>query len=97
MYWKYSENPDWVSEEASMVRLYNFEEIQNDVDRSYIGHHLYDWSKSRDVWFSSNSDVFIDFGDEFLWKMIKYGKNNLPCIKKIRKDYFIRRATENKS
>jgi len=97
MFWKYSENQNWDtdSDEIVLFRMYDFFEIEKDVEKSYIGHHLFDWKKARDVWYHSNCDVFFDFGGEDLWKLMKYGKNRILCVRKINKDYFIKRAIGN--
>jgi hypothetical protein len=38
--------------------------------KSYIGHHLFD--KPRTVWYEAKSDVLIDFGEDDLWKLLRY-------------------------
>lgn len=93
-FWKYSENPNWEKEidEAALRRAHSFSKIEKYVENSYIGHHLFEWKKPRYVWFQSNTDVFLDFGDKYLWKLMKYGQNKVLCVRKISKDYFIERA-----
>ena len=94
-YWKYSENPDWQqnSEKIMLVRIYDYNGIKPKVEASYVGHHLFDWAKPKEVWFYSQCDVFIDFGGKVIWKLMKYGRNGLYCVRRIDKEYFINRAT----
>lgn len=93
-FFKYSEKPDWKSNsnEIILLRFHDYSEIKNKVEKSYIGHHLFDWVKRRDVWFSSKTSVFIDFGGEVLWKLMKYDNKGLYCVRRIDKDYFIGKA-----
>lgn len=78
---------------SSMVQIYNIKEIKTEIDNNYVGHHHFNWKRPRSVWFEAKKDVFLDFGDENLWKLLLYyPENRTYCIKKISKDYFINRA-----
>jgi len=96
-FWRYSENSDWneKSDFVKLVRIYDYNEIKDTVISSYVGHHLFDWSPPTEVWFYSKCDVFIDFGGQVIWKLMKYGKNSLYCVRRIDKEYFVKRALEN--
>jgi competence protein CoiA len=82
-FWRKSENPD--HKPGGMVRIHDVNEIQNEIDKDYVGHHLYDWVRPRSVWFESRSPVYIDFGGDLLWHMQRYGDVGLQCIQAIRK------------
>lgn len=88
-YYKYSEETPGFN----MVRIYSIKSIQNEIDKSYIGHHQYDWIKPRSVWFESVKRVFIDFNDDLLWELKVYDNKGLKCIQAISKRYFLKRAT----
>jgi competence protein CoiA len=93
-FFRYSENPDYKikSNKLLLVLMHPYSDIEMDVENSYIGHRLFDWIHPRDVWFQAKCDVFIDFGEEIIWKLMKYGKGGLMCVLKIDKNYFIHRA-----
>ena len=93
-FFKYSENPDledaW--DEIRIVRMHPYGEIAKEVEQSYHGHHLFDWVRMREIWIHSTCDVFIDFGEQVIWKLMEYDKKGLHCVRSINKDYFIKRA-----
>jgi len=91
-FYRYSENPDWENP-SSLVLIHSFNEIEEEVDKFYVGHHLFDWIKYRYVWFKAGSNVFFDFGDDLIWKVMRYNAK-LWCVKKFSKEVFIRRALE---
>jgi len=91
LYYRYSEN----DENATMVLLHPVAEIENEINKNYIGHHTYDWIKPRSVWQESSCRRFIDFGDNFIWELQVYDKKGLKCVRKYDKNYFIKRATQN--
>jgi hypothetical protein len=82
-YWYKSENPN--HKPGDMVIIHEVSEIQDTIDRDYVGHHLYEWVRPRTVWFGSISSVFIDFGGDLLWHMRQYGENRLQCVQAVRK------------
>jgi competence protein CoiA len=65
---------------------------KNDTDRvlkeiqsHYVGHHLFIWKNPRNTWFKAEKPVFIDFGGDELWRLIKYDFRGLMCIRRISK------------
>jgi competence protein CoiA len=91
-FYRYSENPDH-EDPSSFVLIHPFKEIQESVNKFYVGHHLFDWTKYRNVWFKAESKVFLDFGDNLIWRLMKYD-TKLWCVRKFTKEAFIRRALE---
>jgi hypothetical protein len=84
-FWRRSENPG--HEPGDMVLIHSVQEIQDEIDKYYVGHHLYDWVRPRSVWLESQSPVYIDFGGDLLWHMHmqQFGASGLDCIQAIRK------------
>jgi competence protein CoiA len=82
-FWRKSENPG--HEPGGMVLIHDVSEIQDQIDKDYVGHHLYDWDRPRTVWFESRSPVFVDFGGDLLWNTQQYGHGGLQCVRAVRK------------
>jgi ssDNA-binding Zn-finger/Zn-ribbon topoisomerase 1 len=75
---------------ASLVEVHSFREIQEEIDKGYRGHHLFDWVRPRTVWYESSVPVFIDFGDEFLWNLQIYDDRGLRCVQVVSKLKFLK-------
>lgn len=80
-----SENPG----DPLMVLIHSVEEIQDEIEQHYRGHHLFDWVKPRAVWYESKMRVFLDFGDEIMWNLQKYDDRGLLCVQAISKRRFV--------
>lgn len=91
LFFRYSEN----SKDATMVLIHSVDDLKDEIESNYIGHHLYDWIRPRSVWLNSNCRVFIDFNEDELWELQTYDKRGLKCVKKYNKEYFINRAVGN--
>lgn len=83
------ESPKY-NEPFGMVQLHNIKEIQIDIENNYVGHHQYDWLNPHFVWFEAKCSVFFDFGDRFVYKLIKnYDDRGLKVVQKFDKSDFI--------
>lgn len=67
-FWRRSENPN----RETMVRIHSGAEFHDEILSTYNGHHLFHWTRARDVWFESKAHVFLDFGDDVLWWLQVY-------------------------
>ncbi|WP_116786859.1 competence protein CoiA [Flavobacterium psychrotrophum] len=92
-FFRYSLNPDLGNPkyEGQLFLVSNMETIQKQIDESYIGHHLYDWVKPRRNWEGSNSKVFIDFGDDKLYLLMRYGDYKMKAVRTYDKAQIISR------
>lgn len=84
----YEARRDLGDTEPMMVKLPDFqdrEKIFREISDDYVGHHLFFWKNPRTVWFQSTKPVFIDFGDEDLWRLMDYDIRGLKCVRKISK------------
>ena len=75
-----------------MVRspdLRDRDRVLKEIQSSYVGHHLFIWKNARTGWFQSTKPVFIDFGEDELWRLMDYDSRGLKCIRKISKKAFI--------
>lgn len=68
-----------------LMRIHGFQEIKNDIEKEYSGYHQYDWVRPRKTWLESTKPVYIDFNDDFLYKLISYGNSELKCIRIVSK------------
>jgi len=67
LFWRISENSDYGPD--SMVWVHGRDEIKEEIEEHYIGHHFYDWVRPRKYWYDAKCTLLIDFGDDFLWKL----------------------------
>ncbi|MBK7244429.1 MAG: hypothetical protein IPH98_11300 [Saprospiraceae bacterium] len=90
LFFRYSEN----EENAIMVLVRSVNDLKDEINSNYIGHHIYDWVRPRTVWLNSNCRVFIDFEDDGIWELQTYDKRGLRSVRKYSKEHFIKRAKE---
>ncbi|HTI71330.1 MAG TPA: competence protein CoiA family protein [Candidatus Limnocylindria bacterium] len=67
-------------------------EIEEEVNRSYRGHHQYHWVRPRQTWLDATCPVYIDFGNDTLVRLEKYDTYKLPCIFLVDKQKFLNDA-----
>jgi len=88
MFYRRSENePD-----ATMVLIHSIQDIQEEIERTWCGHRQYDWVRPRGTWLDATCPVYIDFGDDFLFKLEDYGERRLPCVRVVSKQKFVHDA-----
>lgn len=97
VFWRLSENPDYIFGSSELVRLHSMSEIENQIKEAYIGHHLFDWKHPRTVWYESNKPVYLDFNSNELLVQVKiyrlYGDHHpLWCVQYVSKKYIIETA-----
>jgi len=92
-FWRLSENRDHLFDNRYLVLLHDFEEIQDEIEQHYVGHHLFDWKRPRSVWFDAQKPVYIDFGSDDFVLQLKiyrtYCENPLWCVQYISKKFII--------
>lgn len=89
IFWRRSENPD--HENGDMIEIYGRHKAQHLI-ATYRGHQQYSWTKPRRTWLDAQCPVYIDFGDEWLFQLQKYGFKNLECVYKVAKKKFLHDA-----
>lgn len=85
LFWLKSENPEAAAGLTRMVTIKSIRDLDEDVTHTYCGHHQYDWVRPRAGWLESACPVFIDFGDDHVWQLGKYGEQGLLCVRAISK------------
>lgn len=98
-FFRFSESPELLLPrnkqlQGQLYLAHSIEDIQMEIDKSYIGHHLFDWVKPRLNWLQHSSKVFIDFGDENLYRIVEYGSYKLTSLKIYSKAKIIKRILE---
>jgi hypothetical protein len=73
------------SEESALVPFHDSSEINGEIMTDYRGHHFFRWKKPRKVWMEATAPVFIDFGSEELFRLLRYGQSGRWCIQRITK------------
>ncbi|CAN5444394.1 hypothetical protein BH10BAC5_BH10BAC5_28450 [soil metagenome] len=55
---------------VEFLRKINNERIEHVVDKYYSSHYTFIWKRKRKVWLESSKNVFFDFNDGFLWRIL---------------------------
>jgi hypothetical protein len=76
-------------ENSILVEIHGMHKIQEQVNQTYKGHHVFDWVRAKYVWFEAAMPVYFDFGDSLLWRLDKTYQENLPCVQAVSKREFI--------
>ena len=85
LFWRRSENQTANVNNGDMVLVHGIKDIQQSIDQSYVGHHFYDWVKPHSVWLDSVKPVYIDFGDDYLWRLTQYRGSSMKCVQIVSK------------
>jgi hypothetical protein len=86
-FWRKSEQPNY--QPGDLVLIHTMDEIQDDIDKDYVGHHFYHWLRPRHVWFESTQPVYVDFGGDLLWHFQRYRGSDLEVVQGLRKSTLI--------
>jgi competence protein CoiA len=77
---------------SSLVEIESGRTIEEDFDSTYRGHHLFLWMRPREIWYKTDRPTFLDFGDGFIGKLMRYREGQeMWCIKLIPRIDFINR------
>ena len=76
---------DIAREPTSLHELHRAETIQSQILDDYRGHHFYKWKRARDIWLEASMPVFLDFGDEKLFRLMRYNPQSQRCVQIIPK------------
>jgi hypothetical protein len=85
--WYLSENPHY--KDGDLVEMHGGHKIEGLVDRSFDGHYLFSWKNKRSVWFKATKPVFIDFGEECLFRLKYFGNQKLTCVRAVSKKIMV--------
>lgn len=77
---------------ASMVLVCGDNRLVKEAIGTSIGHRQFCWVRPRKAWLESKCPVYIDFGQDYIWKLMLYGEQKLPCIYPVSKEKFVHDA-----
>lgn len=89
IFWRRSEN--LYAGRGDMVEIHGLHKVEHLI-ATCRGHQQYSWVKPRRTWLDAQCPVYIDFGDEWLLQLQKYGSNKLECVYRVSKKKFLRDA-----
>lgn len=89
IFWRLSENPGCTKTSRATVEMHGIGDVEDKVNKSYCGHHQYDWIRPHKTWLDATCPVYIDFGDEHLVRLEIYDESGLPCIRLVSKTKFL--------
>ena len=75
---------------GELVQVHSYREIVDEIDKTYRGHHQFDWVRPRQIWLDTQFPVFIDFGEDRLVKLEAYDSSGLTCIRYVTKQQLVR-------
>lgn len=97
-FFRHSLNPDLSNPkyENQLFLSSNMKDIEVQIEKSYIGHHLYEWINPRKNWISTQSTVFIDFGDDNLYYLMNYSDDyKLSVVRIYSKEEILKRLLKS--
>lgn len=94
LFFRRSEAPDHdfdgPQESRRLFQIHGFAEIEEAVRASRERHHFFHWRRPREVWFEAQNPVFLDFGEDLLWELVRYD-NHVPwCVQWHSKSEFVK-------
>lgn len=67
-------------EDIPLVEVHSGEELKERVSADYRGHHQFHWVRPRRTWLDAVCPVYLDFGEEVLYKLEEYDESGMQCI-----------------
>ena len=84
-FWRRSE----VTPGSDMVEMHRSEEVANEIEADYRGHHFFRWKRPREVWRQATAPVFVDFGGHELLRLSRYNPDTQWCVQRVPKRVLI--------
>ena len=75
-----------------MVEIHSGHKIDSKVKDSYAGHHQFFWTRPRKQWLDSKCPVYIDFGEDLLYRIEVYDATGSVCVRLVAKKKLIHDA-----
>ncbi len=77
-FWRLSER----SASSQLVPFRPASEIGDEIMADYRGHHFFQWTRPRTVWMTATMPVFVDFGGDELFQLLRYGRFGHWCVQR---------------
>ena len=68
-----------------LVLAHSSDEIEAEAKADYRGHHQFYWTRPRKQWFDSKCPVYIDFGEDLLYRLETYDETGGMCVRLVAK------------
>jgi hypothetical protein len=81
IFWRISDGDSF----RTLFEMHSRKEIEDEIQRTYEGHHFYKWKYRKRIWLEAKAPVFIDFGGDELLRLKTYGESRLHCVQKVEK------------
>ncbi|MGD6581379.1 hypothetical protein VWW93_12060 [Xanthomonas citri pv. citri] len=83
--------------DSDMGRIFFLPHDREMFEEAYIGHHQYSWLRPHSTWLAATRPVYIDFGNEFVYRLEKYPIGKIPCVRLVSKSNFISELSSKNS
>lgn len=75
-----------------VIQVYDGKDLEEEVRNHYNGHHQFYWTRPRQMWLDAKCPVYLDFGEEVLYKLDTYDETGLKCVRLVSKQKLIQDA-----
>ena len=76
--------PSW-----GLVEVHRADEVRDQAEAKYRGHHQFYWTRPRQTWLDAKCPVYIDFGEDLLYRLQEYDETRRLCIRLVAKQKLI--------
>ena len=81
---------------GTMVLCHPSHEVEAESRADYRGHHQFHWAHPRKTWLDAMCPVYIDFGEELLYRLQEYDETRMLCVRLVAKRKLIHDAMVEK-
>lgn len=68
-----------------MMEMHSSDELKEEAIANYRGHHQFHWVRPRKGWLDATCPVYLDFGEDILFKLETYDETGMNCVKLVAK------------
>ena len=68
-----------------MMQIHSGNELKEEVIANYSGHHQYHWLRPRKAWLDAACPVYLDFGEDILYRLETYDQTGMNSVKLVAK------------
>ena len=81
---------------GTLVLSHSSSEVEAEAKADYSGHHQFHWVRPRQTWLVAMCPVYIDFGEEVLYRLQEYDETGMLCVRLIAKRKLVHDAMAEK-
>lgn len=78
-----------VSPDSNLVEVHGSRRLSELINETHVGHWLFYWKRPPSVWLKSQTQVFFDFGHDYLFKLEVFNNRSPYCFLPISKKQFL--------